>query len=186
MAKRTSEIDRIAAQQLALEWIVANMATMQRIARACFVDVHEVTGPAVDAAASLLLRNSDPSENVALLRDYVSRELRPTGPTFDPLELEAHGGRRVALELSDAWLYHAGSDGRVRHIQRRWHIDAGRDHRRAGWRARRRRWDALQKQPEPTKPTTPTKPAGSAKPKRKPTTAKWPGAKATTPVPEGV
>lgn len=171
MAKRASEIDRIAAQQLALEYVVANMAAMQRIAGGCHVDVCEVTGPAVDAVASLLLRNSDPSENIALLRDYVKRELRPCGTTFDPHELEAHGGRLPALDLSDAWLFHTEADGRVRHVQRRWHVDTGRDHRHAGWRARARRGRTIQDPPKP-------------KPKPKPTARLTPVPPA--PTPEGV
>ena len=140
MTNRASQCDRIASQQLALEWVAGNMPTMQRIARGCHVDVCEVTGPSVDAVASLLLRNADPAENTALIRDYVARELRPSSQTVDPMVLATHGGGIEPLDLYTNWLYAAGKDGRVRHAHPRGHGGGpdGRDHRRPGWRARAR------------------------------------------------
>jgi hypothetical protein len=150
MAKRASLTDRVAAQQLAGEWVAGNMPTMQRIARGCHVDVCEVTGPSVDAVASLLLQNADPADNVALLRDYVKRELWPSSQTADPMVLATHGGTLEPLDLYSNWLYHAGKDGRVRHALSGRNGGgpsggpSGRNHRRAGWRARARRERAIE------------------------------------------
>lgn len=116
MAKRMSEVDRIAAEQIASRWVAANLALMQLIAGACHADAHEITGPAVDAVASILSRdpdpacngsNADPACNVALITDYCRRELSPRGPTIDPQSVETHGGSMHPMNILRAMFYDA-------------------------------------------------------------------------------
>jgi hypothetical protein len=106
-APRPLPADRPAAERLACEWITAHPDEMRDIARGSHAPSYQVTGPAMDAIASILLRGDEPAQNVGLIVDAVARELRPRGACVDPHTLESHGGSLHVMDLYTAGLYDA-------------------------------------------------------------------------------
>ena len=99
--------DRPAAERLACEWITTHPSEMREVARGAHAPMYQVTGPALDAIASILLRGQDPAKNIGLIVDGVCRELRPRGACVDPHTLESHGGSLHVMDLYTSSLYDA-------------------------------------------------------------------------------
>src|SRR6185312_15108293 len=91
--------DRTAAERLACEWICMHPDEMRSVARCTRAPLYQVTGPALDAIASMLLRGCDPAQNVGLIVDAAARELRPRGACVDPQTLESHGGSLHVMDI---------------------------------------------------------------------------------------
>lgn len=106
-APRPLPADRTAAERLGCEWIITHASEMREVARGAHAPMYQVTGPALDAIASILLRGQDPNQNVGLIVDAVSRELRPRGACVDPQTLESHGGSLHVMDLYTSSLFDA-------------------------------------------------------------------------------
>ena len=106
-APRPLPADRPAAERLACEWITTHPSEMREVARGAHAPMYQVTGPALDAIASILLRGHNPTKNIGLIVDSVCRELRPRGACVDPQTLESHGGTLHVMDLYTSSLYDA-------------------------------------------------------------------------------
>lgn len=106
--------DRPAAERLGCDWITTHPDEMRDVARGARAPMYQVTGPALDAIASILLRGNDPAQHVGLIVDAVTRELRPRGACVDPQTLESHGGSLQVMDIYMSSLYDAPSVTRER------------------------------------------------------------------------
>lgn len=143
--------DEIAATQVACDMVAGNRKFVRAIAHAAGAPVYQITGPMVDAIASILLRepvddgsNVDPYKNAGWIADACRRALRPRWPTCDPTSLDVHDGSFRSMDLDTAVLYDAptvadaaAAARRIAAKARRF-IDCGSDHSKKGHRAKER------------------------------------------------